>query len=756
MSKNCDALLWYHGKITREVAVQALLRKGGRDGFFLIRDCRNAPEDYVLSMVFRSQILHFQINCLGDNKFSIDNGPIFQGLDMLISYYKVISDGLPCKLVDFCVGKIAPLYALKYGLDTRLHLACEEKNSYTVKELLQDSVIKENVNARSVSGLTALHISCSNGSNDIVAMLLNAGADASAIDANGQTPVQVVCFHNHASTLHLLITKGDADFLKRSPSNGWVPLHEAAMRGSLECVKVLLSFNASMYPRSLDGDTPRDLALQYENYNVVEFFDNYPVSQPKTSITQWLHQNLDRNGALIILQNASMADGSFLIRSSIKCHGYYVLTLVYEKKIYHFQVKSRADRWFYIDDGPLFETLPHLVDHYMQYADGLPTLLRFPVPSAENRKRPLPPTPTKIQLKLPVPPSRPIKNSNGLPQPLPYPEFTNESDSDTFTRLECEKEKPLPKLPCPVVHTEVPNNVDVRQKSDQTMKNNAQQNIILKESISFGKELGVGEFGSVIKGIWLSPGGKEINVAMKTLHKDKMVQGEKEFLREALVMSQLNHPCIVCLLGVCLGPPMILVQELVEMGALLDYLMDYQPEIQEVDLKLWASQIAFGMMYLELKRFVHRDLAARNILLANKKQVKISDFGLSRAVGTESDYYQAKQGGRWPVRWYAPESINYGTFSTKSDVWSYGITLWEMFTFGDLPYGEMTGNEVVSFLEHSGRLEKPDECPNHTYSIMLSCWHIDPNKRPTFNELHSTFSTDPEYEDVRVYRDRIK
>ncbi|XP_022088083.1 tyrosine-protein kinase HTK16-like [Acanthaster planci] len=758
-------LLWFHGKITRDTAVHILQENGNTEGLFLVRESTSSPGDFVVSLVHDGQPQHFQIHCLGDFYYQVDNGPLFQGLDALINFYVEGANGLSTRLVDFCKGEAPPATARRRGRTTPLHRAVLDGNLTLILKILQSSYCCP-LDARNMAGQTVLHDAAMLGDAKVVEKLLESGASVNCKDSNCVSPLHTACIHDLHHICRLLLQRG-ADPTLRHPMTGWVPLHEAAMRGHTKCVEELLRFGAPCHPRSVDNDTPLDLARRYEHEVTIRALKNYQPLMPKTVRGHWDHGLLDRNKAMEVIQRQGAKDGHFLIRSSSHKVGVYVLSMAANGSIYNFEINKKGES-FFIDDGPYFGTIEQLVDHYMHYDDGLPMRLLHPInqqglppnqyPGAGgtgqdphhashqnpprgavwNGERPptLGPRPPDLAREPPLPASGPASSpSIRGTRKGPFPDQQGSPPSvrpSGFSRLFSKTKKRATQ--------KLLQQQQQQQQAKAAASGETDMVYINAKDITKGKEIGQGEYGSVLQGKW-----RHHDVALKTLHQDHLQAGRREFIREARVMHGLDHPCIVKLHGVVQGPPMMLVQELVPMGSLLDLLIDHPEYVSEENNRLWAAQIACGMMYLETKKFVHRDLAARNILLESKEQVKISDFGLSRATGENNDYYRATTGGRWPVKWYAPESIYFGTFSHASDVWSYGVTLWEMYTFGDQPYGDMMGAEVIQMIEKGGRLPQPEDCSRKVYDIMHQCWSYNAKDRPTFMELNQTFSEDPDY-----------
>jgi len=248
-----------------------------------------------------------------------------------------------------------------------------------------------------------------------------------------------------------------------------------------------------------------------------------------------------------------------------------------------------------------------------------------------------------------------------------------------------------------------------------------------RKSIKLSKKLGAGQFGDVWSGIW----NGTTEVAVKTLKPGAM--SAKDFLDEAAIMKKLRHPKLVQLFAVCTnGEPIYIVTELMKHGSLLDYLHQKGRALKLAQLVDMAAQVAAGMAYLEKDNFIHRDLAARNVLVGENNVCKVADFGLSRVI---EDEYIAREGAKFPIKWTAPEAANFNRFSIKSDVWSYGILLSEVVTYGRIPYPGMNNVQVLKKVDDGYRMPQPKGCPQHMYDIMLDCWKELPEDRPTFETL---------------------
>jgi len=244
--------------------------------------------------------------------------------------------------------------------------------------------------------------------------------------------------------------------------------------------------------------------------------------------------------------------------------------------------------------------------------------------------------------------------------------------------------------------------------------------------------LGSGQFGVVQAGLYKNG----TPVAVKMMKAGSM--SEEDFVAEAQVMTKFKHKNLVELYGVCTTiRPVWIVTELMSQGCLLDYLRNHPQELMAKPeiLHYMCIQICAGMGFLESLGFIHRDLAARNCLLGDNYVVKVGDFGLARL--TLDNEYTASEGTKFPIKWAAPEVFQFARFSTKSDAWSFGVLLWEIWSLGQTPYPGMTNSQVVEAVEKEGyRMSKPDKASDNIYNIMKQCWHNDPEIRPTFADIY--------------------
>uniref|UniRef100_A0A8C1VYM7 Tyrosine-protein kinase n=1 Tax=Cyprinus carpio TaxID=7962 RepID=A0A8C1VYM7_CYPCA len=414
----------------------------------------------------------------------------------------------------------------------------------------------------------------------------------------------------------------------------------------------------------------------------------------------WFHGKIDREDSEQRLLRSSRVNGKFLIRQR-ENNGRnvsFALCLLHNNQVMHYRIdKDRAGK-LSIPDGKKFDTLWQLVEHYSYKPDGLLRVLTetCPRPSHDSVVS----TVTSLRNAAVTMCSQTFR-----PKVL-----------QTAAKF-------LEAMPMDTQVYESPY-ADPEELRSTTVK---RSDLTLEDG-----ELGSGNFGTVLRGVYQMKKTQKI-VAVKILKNDDNNTAVKdEMLREASVMQQLDNPYIVRMIGICEAENLMLVMELAELGPLHKFLQKNK-HISMKNITELVHQVSMGMKYLEEHNFVHRDLAARNVLLVTQHYAKISDFGLSKALAEEENYYKAKGHGKWPLKWYAPECMNYLKFSSKSDVWSFGVLMWEAFSYGQKPYKGMKGNEVIQMIESGERMSAPADCPAEMYNLMRKCWTYKPDERPGFS-----------------------
>ncbi|XP_030832504.1 tyrosine-protein kinase CSK [Strongylocentrotus purpuratus] len=389
-----------------------------------------------------------------------------------------------------------------------------------------------------------------------------------------------------------------------------------------------------------------------------------------------LHGKISRERAEALLK--PWQDGFYLIRESTHYPGDFTLCVCISGRVEHYHIittqnhNSSGRNSLTIDEEVFFLNLQELIQHYTEDADGLVCNLKKPV-------------------------ERKLDNimdghhhSQRGPQHTADGSFKKDGDKNEMKNL----------------------------MSGPWAVN--------KNELKLGEEIGHGFFGAVKVGEYQNK-----KVAVKVISGDN--EAAQSIVAEASIMTQLRHPNLVALIGVIPDQPnsISIVLEFMAKGNLLDYVRSRGRTVITRKLQLkFSIDIGAGMCYLEQKLFVHRDLAARNILISEDDVAKVSDFGLAQDNST-----QLGTGGKIPVKWTAPEAYKKKLFTTKSDVWSFGILLWELFSFGRVPYPRVPADDVMTFLTEGSRMQAPGDNCKDVHELMMKCWQTEPEKRPTFSQL---------------------
>ncbi|CAF0838356.1 unnamed protein product [Rotaria sordida] len=703
-----------------------------KNGIYMLRQSDRDENKFILSLIKDGRCFHYRTHHMGNGTFLDEKTEkIFNSLDELLEYYQ--TDGvrhLRCPLTISLRGHSLPAFAQRHSTTTVLHQAATKGQRDVILSILNDSNSPD-IHSKNEEGNTPLHEACFFGRDDAVKVLLQAGANWKFVNRLGWTSLHQAALGNSPTVVDLLFSCAHADMDVRNPFNLYAPIHCAAACNSLETITTLITHDSPLRPLTENGETPYDLAIKHNGNECAEKLAAVRSKPALSRRSSYYHGSLTNNQMRALLNYFKKHDGYFFVRQSSSVQDDYAISIIWQNRLIHEKLhKKNSNSYYYENRLHYHDSLEHAIDYFMKVYKGVVKPLSPEVAKAAYTNE-FSPLPSQRSFSLS---SKSLKLSNHVLHEPSSSDLMGTSGYFLFLR-------PLNKyinwfffsqIEVNPFNTGRSQNVHNKQKMLSTIEKrlvnplvNKRVVIIREEQLTVTKLLGEGNFGKVFAGEYREEHGQTVPVAIKALKATMDAKAREEMKKEAFVMKELSHPCIVRLYG---------VQELLLMGSLLDYLKTHVKNSIRSLFGLWITQIIHGMAYMERKRFVHRDLAARNILMQSHSRIKISDFGLSRSVDS-NDYYVQHSDTPIPIAWYAPESLFRYKFTSKSDVWSFGVTMWEIYSFGQYPYGSMPTEEITQFIEANGRLQRPPGCSSSTYEIMLRCWVHEPHDRPSFPDL---------------------
>ncbi|XP_037528394.2 tyrosine-protein kinase SYK [Rhipicephalus sanguineus] len=766
---------WFHGRLSRADAERRLQDAGHLDGRFLVRE--RDDSSYALCLSHGGSVKHYKVDVTPSGEFAIQDGQRFPSIMSLISHYTLFSDGLWCPLTEACVRPDCHLavkpastvsraeqrrsFAATTTTTTRTGILNRLVASITPQQAMERSRTMPRLRAPSRLSCSSPppqhqhHLPAASTAATIGCHHSSSGAHTSS--GGGRRSATGSRLHKASSFDHLLpgfisyLFSGDGDrkTLRRKSSGG------------------------KRLPE-MEQTLPRRVPSVPSEYSCER-----PVPAPRHSLARRDYQEdpvyANRQALLRRAAAAAAASAAASAESGTEA--------------------AVPDETTQVDEKPAQEELAPLIE-LESPPPGPPTPVSSssgPNPGGPCRRSASSPSVATRALML--------SDLDSFPQPVPLPDEARSPSPTLILFSECgdledgpyeeidsagslsdsatlpgsdsggggspasgclidvsqEDDAPLPKdkdssAPASPERYLPPGpgsdgglkpwlSKEESESAYQAMKRFVSGPMSLDPKLIVLKDrIGVGNFGEVHRALFGS-GPVEVQIAVKRLRDTIVGDHKEEIMNEAQTMAQLDHPHIVRLIGISQGQSLMLVMELAPLGPLNRFLRLNRSQLRQDGagrVLALASQVCGAMAYLEARQLVHRDLAARNVLLVNDRFVKVSDFGMTRALGSGKDYYKAQAAGKWPLRWYAPECIYFFKFSTKSDVWSFGVTLWEAMSYGERPYQGLAGQSILAMLESGKRLEQPDDCPERVYQLMQSCWQYKPDDRPTFTEICAT------------------